>query len=283
MQTWMISGISSGLGRILTEKLLTRGDNVVGLTRDLRKTHELKERYPEQFYLIEVDLRDTLAVSNAVDEAFRFSGRIDRIVSNAGYGVFGAAEETDDRHLRDIIDTNLIGSIVLIRSSLPHLRRQGGGRVIQISSEGGQIAYPGFSLYHASKWGIEGFIESVAQEVSPFGIDFVIVEPGPARTDFGHALVRPEPLPDYEGTASAQIRKSLDSGGWVIKGDPVRMVDAMLNVADQQSPPLRLILGADAHASVRHALKSRLALLDEQQRVAAGADFSQEELDAFAD
>ncbi|WP_197060494.1 SDR family oxidoreductase [Erwinia sp. 9145] len=283
MQTWMISGVSSGLGRILTEKLLTRGDNVVGLTRDLRKTHELKERYPEQFHLIQADLRDTLAVSNAVDEAFRFSGRIDRIVSNAGYGVFGAAEETDDRHLRDIIDTNLIGSIVLIRSSLPHLRRQGGGRILQISSEGGQIAYPGFSLYHASKWGIEGFIESVAQEVSPFGIDFVIVEPGPARTDFGNALVRPEPLPDYEGTASAQIRKSLDSGGWVIKGDPVRMVDAMLNVADHQSPPLRLILGADAHAGVRRALKSRLALLDEQQRVAAAADFSQEELDAFAD
>lgn len=278
MQTWMISGVSSGLGRILTEKLLSRGDKVVGLTRDLHKTAELKERYPEQFHSIQVDLRDTVALSNAVDKAFKFAGRIDRIVSNAGYGVFGAAEETTDQHLRDIIDTNLIGSIVLIRSSLPHLRNQGGGRILQISSEGGQIAYPGFSLYHASKWGVEGFVESVAQEVSNFGIEFVIVEPGPARTDFVNSLARPEPLSAYKDSPSAEIRKSLESGSWVIKGDPVRMVDAMLRVADQPSPPLRLILGADAHAGVSHALKSRLALLDKQVKIAAAADYTPEEL-----
>lgn len=278
MQTWMISGVSSGLGRILTEKLLSRGDKVVGLTRDLHKTAELKERYPEQFHSIQVDLRDTVALSNAVDKAFKFAGRIDRIVSNAGYGVFGAAEETTDQHLRDIIDTNLIGSIVLIRSSLPHLRNQGGGRILQISSEGGQIAYPGFSLYHASKWGVEGFVESVAQEVSIFGIEFVIVEPGPARTDFVNSLARPEPLSAYKDSPSAEIRKSLESGSWVIKGDPVRMVDAMLKVADQPSPPLRLILGADAHAGVSHALKSRLALLDKQVKIAAAADYTPEEL-----
>lgn len=279
MQTWMISGVSSGLGRILTEKLLSRGDKVVGLTRKLHKTSELKERYREQFHSIQVDLRDTLALSNAVDKAFKFAGRIDRIVSNAGYGVFGAAEETTDQHLRDIIDTNLIGSIVLIRSSLSHLRRQGGGRIFQISSEGGQIAYPAFSLYHASKWGIEGFVESVAQEVNIFGIEFVIVEPGPARTDFVNALTRPEPLPAYDVSPSAEIRKSLESGSWVIKGDPVRMVEAMLRVADQTSPPpLRLILGADAHAGVSHALKSRLALLDKQVKIAAAADYTPEEL-----
>ncbi|MGE4261062.1 SDR family oxidoreductase [Shewanella sp.] len=278
MQTWMISGVSSGLGRILSEKLLTRGDKVIGITRDLKKTLEFTERYPKQFHPIQVDLRDTAAVSKAVDDAFHFAGRIDRIVSNAGYGVFGAAEETNDKHLRDIIDTNLIGSIVLIRSSLPHLRRQGGGRILQISSEGGQIAYPGFSLYHASKWGVEGFVEAVAQEVKPFGIDFILVEPGPARTDFVNALVQPEPLAEYDGTPSAQVRESLKSGSWVIKGDPVRMVDIMLSVAEKESPSLRLILGADAHAGVTQALKTRLDRLNKQQHIAATADYTQKEL-----
>ncbi len=278
MQTWMISGVSSGLGRILTEKLLARGDQVVGLTRDKQKTSELNERYSKQFHAIEVDLRDTTAVTQAVDEAFKKIGRIDRIVSNAGYGVFGAVEETTDQDLRNIIETNLIGSIVLIRSCLPHLRRQGGGRILQISSEGGQIAYPGFSLYHASKWGIEGFVESVAQEVKPFGIDFILVEPGPARTHFASSLVQPNPLPEYEGTPSAQVRDALNSGSWVIKGDPARMVDIMLKVSEEESPSLRLVLGKDAHAGVSNTLTQRLESLKEQAALSATADFTEEEL-----
>lgn len=278
MQTWMISGVSSGLGRILTEKLLARGDQVVGLTRDQQKTTELNERYSKQFHAIEVDLRDTKAVTQAVDEAFKNIGRIDRIVSNAGYGVFGAVEETTDQDLRDIIETNLIGSIVFIRSCLPHLRRQGGGRILQISSEGGQIAYPGFSLYHASKWGIEGFVESVAQEVKPFGIDFILVEPGPARTHFVSSLVQPNPLPEYEGTPSAQVRDALTSGSWVIKGDPARMVDIMLQVSEEESPRLRLVLGADAHAGVSNTLTERLESLKEQAALSATADYTEEEL-----
>ncbi|NUU67967.1 SDR family oxidoreductase [Enterobacteriaceae bacterium BIT-l23] len=277
-QTWMISGVSSGIGRILAEKLTARGDSVVALTRDPRKTEDLQQRYPEQFRPLQVDLRDTRGISAAVAEAFRLSGRIDRIVSNAGYGVFGAAEETSDQHLRDIIDTNLIGAIVLIRAALPYLRAQGGGRILQVSSEGGQIAYPGFSLYHASKWGIEGFVESVAQEVRTFGIDFVLVEPGPTRTGFGGSLVRPASLAEYADTPAAQLRQAFEEGSWVIKGDPVRMADAMLDAAGQPSPPLRLILGAEAHAGVSRALESRLAELRNQQQSATAADFSPEEL-----
>jgi NAD(P)-dependent dehydrogenase (short-subunit alcohol dehydrogenase family) len=121
-------------------------------------------------------------------------GRIDVIVSNAGYGLFGAAEEVTDAQVDRQIATNLTGSIALIRAALPHLRRQGGGRIVQVSSEGGQIAYPGFSLYHATEWGIEGFVEAVAQEVAPFGIRFILAEPGATATSFGAALDRTQPM-----------------------------------------------------------------------------------------
>ena len=138
--------------------------------------------------MLTLDVTDIRAVHSNVAAAFEAMGRIDVVVNNAGYGLFGAAEEVTDEQIDRQIATNLTGSIQVIRAALPHLRRQGGGRIVQVSSEGGQIAYPNFSLYHATKWGIEGFVESVAKEVGPFGIDFVIVEPGPTSTQFGSSV-----------------------------------------------------------------------------------------------
>ena len=144
-------------------------------------------------------MTDTTAVRDVVDRSFEL-GRIDVVVSNAGYGLFGAAEELSDEQVSHIIATNLSGSIQLIRAALPHLRAQGGGRIIQISSYGGQVAFPGNSLYHATKWGIEGFAESVAQEVAPFGIGVTIVEPGGARTEFRYGSAQVAGLlPAYDG------------------------------------------------------------------------------------
>jgi len=183
-RTWLISGVSSGLGRELTEQILQRGDRVVGTVRDTGKVKDLLDRYPQTFQAPVLDVTDASAVRDVVDRAFDEVGRVDVVVSNAGYGLFGAAEELTHAQVDHIIATNLTGSIQLIRSALPHLRAQGGGRIIQISSYGGQVAFAGNSLYHASKWGIEGFAESVAQEVAPFGIGVTIVEPGGARTEF---------------------------------------------------------------------------------------------------
>ncbi|RWF16004.1 MAG: SDR family oxidoreductase, partial [Mesorhizobium sp.] len=253
-KTWLITGVSSGLGRLLAEKALIRGDRVGGASRSEDALPDLRARYPERLRIVAMDLKDQSSVRAAVDRAFAASGRIDIVVSNAGYGLLGAAEEAGDVQVRDIIDTNLIGSIALIRAALPHLRSQGGGRILQVSSEGGQIAYPAFSLYHATKWGIEGFVESVAQEAAPFGIEFTLVEPGPARTGFGGNLARTKPLAAYEGTPAGQIREAL-RGSWVIKGNPERMTDAMIRLADQDGPlPKRLVLGAEAYAGIRRAL-----------------------------
>ena len=189
-KTWFITGTSTGLGRILTERLLERGDRVVATLRQPDVLKALTEKYTEQLCVLTLDVTDTHAINTVVADAFQCVGHIDVVVSNAGYALFGAAEEASDAQIERQIATNLMGSIQLIRSVLPHLRAQGGGRIVQVSSEGGQIAYPNFSLYHATKWGVEGFVESVAQEVAPFGIDFLIVEPGPTGTNFVEGLDR---------------------------------------------------------------------------------------------
>lgn len=278
-KTWLITGVSSGLGKLLVEKALTRGDRVVGTSRSADALSDLRTRYPERIRIAALDLKDPGSVRGTVDRAFSAFGRIDVIVSNAGYGVLGAAEETTDAQLRDIVETNLLGSIALIRAALPHLRHQGGGKILQVSSEGGQLAYPGLSLYHATKWGIEGFVEAVAQEVASFNIGFTLVEPGPARTDFGGNLIQPEPLAVYAETPAHQTRKAALGGGWVIKGDPDRMTDAMIRLVDQEDPlPRRLVLGADAYARVRAALTQRVEELDNQRAIALTADHTDDEL-----
>ena len=215
-RTWLITGVSSGFGRQLTEQLLHRGDQVVGTVRRPDTVADLAERYPVRFNAELLDVTDTDAVRKLVDRKFEQLRRIDVVISNAGYGLFGAAEELTDEQVEHIIATNLAGPIQLIRASLPHLRTQGGGRIIQISTYGGQVAFPGNSLYHATKWGIEGFVESVAQEVAPFGIGMTIVEPGGARTEFryGSAHVA-TPLSAYEGNPAHAFQKMLDPAtGW---------------------------------------------------------------------
>jgi NAD(P)-dependent dehydrogenase (short-subunit alcohol dehydrogenase family) len=276
--TWFITGASSGFGRALTQKLLARGDRVAATTRNTQALDDIRERYSDRLWNAALDVRDLQAVRETVDRAFAEFGPIDTVVSNAGYGILGAAEETTDGQLRDIVDTNLTGSIVLIRSALPHLRMQGGGRILQVSSEGGQIAYPGFSLYHATKWGIEGFVEALAKEVAPFGIRLTLVEPGPARTNFGRGLVQPEPISAYDGTPAHQTRDALLSGNWAITGDPERMADAMIMVADQPDPPLRLVLGGTSYTAVRDALSARLGELEAQREIAFSTDYPAEEL-----
>lgn len=196
------------------------------------------------------------------------------IVSNAGYGLFGAAEELSDEQVNHIIATNLTGSIQLIRSALPHLRSQGGGRIIQISSYGGQVAFPGNSLYHATKWGIEGFVEPVAQEVEPFGIGMTIVEPGGARTEFRYASAQVAALtPEYDETPAHGFVKMLDPASGLAPGDPARMAAAIIASVDQAPAPLRMVLGSQALEGTLGVLKTRVADFEAQTELAASTDF----------
>lgn len=271
-KTWFITGTSSGLGRLLTEKLLARGDTVAATLRKEGSLDDLKAQYGDRLWIGLLDVTNTEQVHQIVDAAFGDLGHIDVLVSNAGYGLFGAAEEASDAQIERQIATNLTGSIQLIRAVLPHLRQQGGGRIVQLSSEGGQIAYPNFSLYHATKWGIEGFIESVAKEVAPFGIDCLIIEPGPTETNFAVGLDRAQPLACYEDTPAGEVRRALASGAFEIKGDAIKTVDAMIEAADAEKPPFRLALGSSAYTSISQVLSERLRVLEEQKEITLSAD-----------
>ncbi len=228
-KTWLITGTSSGLGRVLTEQLLQRGDTVLASVRNAAALADLAAQYGKRLQILTLDLTDTTALRHTVQAAFAQAGRIDVVVSNAAYGLLGAAEALTDAQIERQIATNLTGSIQFIRAVLPYLRQQGGGRIVQVSSEGGQIAYPAFSLYHATKWGIEGFIEAVAQEVAPFGIDFLIAEPGPTATRFGANLEQAEPIAAYAGTPADVVANMISARQFPIK--------AMLNAPWPPSSP----------------------------------------------
>ena len=271
-KTWFITGASSGLGREMTAQLLARGDTVAATTRRADALADLQARHPDRLHILPLELSDTAALRETVAHAFDRLGRIDILVGNAGYGLFGAAEELTDAQIDHLLAVNLVGAIQLIRAALPRLRAQGGGRILQVSSEGGQIAYPGFGLYHASKWGIEGFIEAVAQEVAPFGIDFIIAEPGPTATGFRANAVVADALPAYADTQAGELRRAIASGAFVLKGDAARTASAMITAADSPNPDLRLALGSTAYASITKALAHRLSRLEAQREVALSAD-----------
>ena len=277
-RTWFITGVSSGFGRQLTEQLLERGDRVIGTVRDTGKVADLLERYPETYHAELLDVTNTAAIHEVVERSFSELGRIDVIISNAGYGLFGAAEELSDEQVEHIIATNLVGPIQLIRAALPHLRAQGGGRVIQISSYGGQVAFPGNSMYHATKWGIEGFVESVAQEVAPFGIGVTIVEPGGARTEFRYGSAQVAQLmPVYDQTPAHSFLKMLDPKNGLAPGDPARMAARIIESVDADPAPLRMVLGPQALESTLATLRKRIEGFEAQRDLAASTDFPPEE------
>jgi NAD(P)-dependent dehydrogenase (short-subunit alcohol dehydrogenase family) len=272
-RTWLITGANSGFGRHLSEQLLSRGDRVVGTVRTIGSVDDLSARWPDAFRAAHLDVIDPAGITAVVDEAWAALGRIDVVVSNAGYGLMGAAEELTDEQVVHQIATNLTGSIRLIRAALPHLRRQGGGRILQLSSVGGQVAWPGGSLYHATKWGVEGFADALAGEVAPFGIGVTIVEPGGARTNFRYrGSVLSARIEDYDGTPAAAIRRILTERTTEGIGDPALMATAMIASVDQDPAPRRLVLGSDAYQAIENALTTRLADLRIQRESAAATD-----------
>ncbi len=276
-RTWFITGINSGFGRQMTEQLLERGERVAGTVRRPGAVADLEDKYGEQLWVGHLDVTDLPNVRATVDRAFADLGRIDVVVNNAGYGLFGAAEELTDEQVVAQLNTNLLGSIQVVRAALPHLRAQGGGRLIQISTYGGQATNPGASLYHAGKWGIEGFMEGTAKDVAPFGIGVTIVEPGGARTEFRfESLQLAQPLSAYDQSPAAMVRGAKDRSRPPL-GDPAKMAARIIDSAAQEPAPLRLVLGSDAYRFVTGALRERLAQIEPQETLAASTDWSDAE------
>ncbi|GLY28172.1 SDR family oxidoreductase [Kineosporia sp. NBRC 101731] len=271
-RTWIITGVSSGFGRGLAERLLARGDRVAGTVRRLDAVADLTAAHPDTFHVTRLDLTDTARIRAVVDAAHERFGRFDVVVSNAGYGLFGAAEEATDEQVRHVIDTNLLGSIQLIRAALPHLRADGGGRIVQLSSVAGQTAYPGGSLYHATKWAVEGFAEALAAEVAGFGIGVTLVEPGGTGTGFvSGAQITPR-LAAYGPTPVGGLHDLFESGHVPTTSDTARVVSAIIDSVDVTPAPRRLPLGSDAWTAMTTSLQARLDDLLTQKDLASSTD-----------
>lgn len=273
-KTWFITGASSGFGRQLAELLLERGHRVAATVRKQDALQDLAAKYGERLWTAILDVTDGAAVRDVIDQAFNELRRIDVIVSNAGYALFGAAEEVADSQIKRQIDTNLLGSIYVARAAIPHLRRQGGGRIIQISSSVGQAAYPTMGVYAATKWGIEGFFEGTIPEIAPFGIEVTLVEPGASRTNFAFSSADAgQILEVYDKTPVGDFRRLAASAGLAMfPGDPRKVASAIVASADQSPAPKRLILGSDAYDLVHTALSERLAQLESQKLLAHSTD-----------
>jgi NAD(P)-dependent dehydrogenase (short-subunit alcohol dehydrogenase family) len=240
-KVWFITGTSKGFGRVWAEAALARGDRVAATARDAKTLQPLVDQYGDLVAAIALDVTDKAAVAAAVAETIRRFGRIDVAINNAGYGLFGTIEEVSEAEARAQLETNLFGALWVTQAVLPQMRQQGSGHIIQVSSIGGVNAFPTVGLYHASKWGLEGFSQSLAAEVAGFGIKVTIVEPGGFATEWGGpSAKRATPMPAYDGARAsiAQLR------GASTPGDPDATGVAILKVVDAAEPPLRIFFGS---------------------------------------
>ena len=274
-KTWFITGTSSGFGRQLVEQVLERGDRVAATARRTESLDDLAAAYGERLWRASLDVTDTPRTREVVAKAFDDLGKIDVVVSNAVYGLFGAAEEVSDEQLERQVATNLLAPIHLARAVIPRLRAQGGGRIVQVSSVGGLIAFPAMSLYHATKWGIEGFWESTAADIAGFDIGVTLVEPGVARTGFGGPSAdMGTPLAAYDDAPPGHLRRMLSGElpPMDAPGDPAKIARAIVDSVDQTPAPKRLTLGSDAYALATTALRERLSALEAARDLAYSTD-----------
>ncbi|MFE6163981.1 SDR family oxidoreductase [Streptomyces sp. NPDC056486] len=242
-KVWFITGTSRGLGRSFAESALERGDKVAATARNIAALDDLVSKYGDDAVLpLALDVTDKAAVSAAVSAAHEKFGRLDVVVNNAGYGLFGMVEEITEEQLRDQMETNLFGAFWVSQSVLPILRRQGTGHIVQISSVGGVTAFPSLGAYHASKWALEGFSESLAQEVAEAGIKVTIVEPGGFSTDWGgSSATQADPNPDYDQVREA-IAARFGNARYAASSDAG---SALLRIVDAEDPPLRVLFGTE--------------------------------------
>jgi NAD(P)-dependent dehydrogenase (short-subunit alcohol dehydrogenase family) len=269
-RVWLITGASSGLGRELAERALEWGQRVVMTARDPESLRDLERKHRGRARAAKLDVRDSDQARDAVRAATEEFGRLDIIVNNAGFGLFGPLEEIADEDLRREFDTNVFGAVNVVRAALPVMRAQRSGHFVQISSlEGVAPAVAGEAAYSGTKFAIEGIHEALAKEVAHLGIGVTIVEPGPIRTDFADGAVVSEPEhPDYAESVGKALTWFADLAGNQ-PNDPARVATAIVAAIDSSEPPLRLALGGEAIEAIREKLDDQLADLDAWEKVGA--------------
>jgi len=260
-KTWMITGVSSGFGREIAKAALLRGDRVVGTIRNEPDKMGFEAIAPGQALGMLLDVTDEAAVHAAVAQAETVTGGIDVLVNNAGYGLVGAVEEASIAEIRAQFEVNVFGAIAVLQAVLPHMRARRAGHIINITSVSGLVGWPSLGLYSGSKFALEGICETLALEVEPLGIKVTMIEPGGFRTEFatGSRARTQRIIDDYDATVGLSRRILAEHAGQE-KGDPAKAAAAILSVADQDAPPLRLLLGGDAWGYMTHKLDQQVEM-----------------------
>lgn len=265
-QKWFITGASGGLGKALAEKVLAEGHRVVAAVRRVEALQSLQQAWPGRLDVESIDVTDS-------DQVHAVAARhpdVDVVVNNAGGAVIGAMEELSEAQIAQQIALNLLGPIQVTRAFLGEMRTRQRGTFIHISSMGGRAAFPSGALYHAAKYGLEGFAESVSQEIAAFGIKTLIIEPGSIRTGFIGNIQWAKELDAYKPGVVGQLREHFKAGGDdIASGDPVKMADAIYTLSQMAEPPLRTALGTDAYAVLETTYARSLAALQAQKELAA--------------
>lgn len=274
-QVWLITGANSGFGRAIAEAALAAGGTVVAAARRPETLVELAAAHPDRLFPVRLDVTDQERITAVVEETVRRHGRIDVLVNNAGRGLIGAVEESTDRELRDLMELHFFGPAALTRAVLPHLRAQGSGAVVQMSSMGGRFSFPGVGAYSATKFALEGLSEALAKEVAGFGVKVLIVEPGAFRTGFagGDALAHSAPIEAYEPIVGP-VRSGLPDSDGKQPGDPAKAAEAILAALAAERTPLRLALGGDAVDGVLGTLDEARREAEAWAAVGRGTDFA---------
>lgn len=273
-KVWFITGCSTGFGRELAQQALQRGDRAVVTARDPSRLDDLVQAYPERALAVALDVTDEAAIRQALSAAKQRFGRIDVLVNNAGYGYFSAIEEGEDAEIRRQFETNVFGLFSLTRQVLPAMRARRSGTIVNVSSVGGLVAFPATGYYHATKWAVEGFSESLSKEVAPLGIRVLIVEPGRFRTDWaGRSVIQSRTvIDDYADTAGKRRKEAAEYSG-TQPGDPARGAAAIISAVEAGAPHLRLLLGSDAYQIATSRLDALRENFDAWKDLSTGTDF----------
>lgn len=268
-RVWFITGISSGLGNALMRAVMQNGDFAVGSFRQQGQVDDFNSSHKERGVALKVDMTKPVEIEQAVRFIESNFKRIDVVVNNAGFGFAGAIEETSMSEIREVFEANFFGTLQLTQSVLPLLRKQRSGHIIQISSHGGIKAFPGFGIYNASKFALEGFSEALAAEIAPLGIKVTIIEPGPFRTNFAGNSFREAriTIAEYGATAGA-FRERMKQVNGKQEGDPEKAAQAIINIINSENPPLRLPLGKVALSTITSKLESIRRDLEATKQIA---------------
>jgi NAD(P)-dependent dehydrogenase (short-subunit alcohol dehydrogenase family) len=274
-KVWFVTGSASGLGRSIAEAVLAAGDRLVATARDPRRLEDLVKKYGDQIRTASLDVADEDAAHAALQVAMDAFGRLDVVVNNAGYGDVAPFEQLSSERFKAVIDTNFYGVVNVTRAALPIMRKQKSGCILQISSVGGRLALPGSSAYHAAKWAVGGFTESLAQEVAPFGVKVCALEPGGMRTNWGTRAHQdlPELLPDYEPSVGAVVT-TLKSHWGQENGDPAKVAQVILRLAESDRLPPHLLLGSDAIHYAGQAEAARAADTERWREISVSIDIN---------